>query len=67
VPYDGQILALYIDPNTKPSNVLVDYDPLDGHITNVQLADLESTVPENSRHAIAILWKYEIKSVGEND
>ncbi|KAK1086660.1 hypothetical protein LTR33_001460 [Friedmanniomyces endolithicus] len=35
----------------KPSNVLVNYDPLDGHIADVQLADLESTVHKSTIYA----------------
>ena len=51
MPLHGHYLALIVS-DIKPSNVLVNYDPVDGHITDVQLADLESTVSENSRHAI---------------
>ena len=42
----------FTGPDIKPSNVLVNYNPLDGRITNVQLADLESTVPAESKYAI---------------
>lgn len=51
VPYSGHAFAL-IDPDIKPSNVLVNYDPLDGDITEIQLADLENTVSKDSRYAI---------------
>lgn len=42
---------MLINPDIKPSNILVNHDPLDGRITDVQLADLESMVPADSKYA----------------
>ncbi|KAF2225503.1 kinase-like domain-containing protein [Elsinoe ampelina] len=55
----GVLLALdvlhedgFVHTDVKPSNILVDLDPDSDRITNVQLADLESTVPQDSKYAI---------------
>ncbi|KAF2163451.1 hypothetical protein M409DRAFT_68403 [Zasmidium cellare ATCC 36951] len=41
----------YVHTDVKPDNILVNFDPLSKEITDVQLADLGSTVQEDSKHA----------------
>lgn len=40
------------DTDIKPKNVLVNYDAVEGNITEVQLADLESTMHQDSKRAV---------------
>ncbi|KAG8631025.1 hypothetical protein KVT40_000165 [Elsinoe batatas] len=55
----GVLLALkvlhgdgFVHTDIKPSNILVNIDPESDHVTDVQLADLESTVHQDSQYAI---------------
>ncbi|SMR53031.1 unnamed protein product [Zymoseptoria tritici ST99CH_1E4] len=44
--------AGFVHTDVKPSNILLDFDSNSKQVTEVQLADFESTVAENSQHAI---------------
>ncbi|KJX93686.1 serine/threonine protein kinase [Zymoseptoria brevis] len=41
----------FVHTDVKPSNILLNFDPHSKQVTDVQLADFESTVPRDSQHA----------------